>query len=713
MRRHHVLTFALLMAAFCCLPLTAQRLLTLKDISDRSNYPAQIRGLQWIAETNRYAWPEQNDLMVGETGRRADEVLLSFNRFNQSLREADVPRMRRFPNIVWVNEHVFRFNHGHKLLTYDLRNHTVTRVHSLPDEADNATVEPSSLATAYTIGDDLYVVSDGEHTQITHDGGNGIVNGKYVHRKEFGIKEGIFWSPEGNLIAFYRNDESMVTTYPLVDIRQRPAQLKEIRYPMAGMASEEVTVGVYDLRSGKTIFLKTGEPKDQYLTNITWSPDEKSIYIAVLNREQNHMKLNRYSAVTGEFEATLFEEENRSFYVEPMNGPLFLPGNPNRFVWQSQRNGWNHLYLYNTDGERLTRYTSGDWVVKEVVGFDQRGSNLFFYATEASPLETHLYRIDIRRERMHRVTTQKGTHQVMPSADGRFFIDRYSNADRIASRINLIGQNGRIVKTLLENKDPLEDFARAKTIIDTLSAEDGTTLYYRMILPPDFDPNEKYPVFFHVYGGPHVQLITDSWLGRAGLFLNYMAHQGYIVFTLDNRGTANRGFAFENVIHKKLGTIEAQDQMRGVEYLHSLPYVDKDRIGIYGWSYGGFMAINMMQRYPGYFKVGIAGGPVTDWKYYEVMYGERYMQTPEKNPMGYRNASLLNGVEDLEGRLLIIHGDMDDVVVLQHSLDYLKEAVAKDKLVDLFIYPGHEHNVRGSDREHLHMMIREYMKQHL
>jgi len=712
MKRFLIIPFALFVTVLWCLPLSSQRLLTIEDISNPSNYPSQIRGLQWIGESNRYAWPEQNNLMVGEPARKADEVLLPFSRFNDALEAAGVSRMRRFPAIEWVSENTFRFNHGSTMVTYDVRNHSVKKVHQLPEGAENGTTSPASLATAYTVDDDLFLVNGDNHIRITHDGGNGIVNGKDVHRREFGIKNGIFWSPAGNLIAFYRNDESMVTSYPLVDISQRPATLQEIRYPMAGMTSEEVTVGVYDIRSAKTLFLKTGEPKDQYLTNITWSPDEKWIYIAVLNREQNHMKLNRYSAVTGEFDATLFEEQS-SFYVEPLNGILFLPNDPSRFIWQSQRNGWNHLYLYDVSGKLLKRYTSGDWVVKEVVGFDKSGSNLFFYATEASPLETQLYRIDLRRDRMHRITTVKGTHQVIPSADGRFFIDRYSNLDGIASQIDLIDQSGKVLKTLLENEDPLREFARAETRTGTISAEDGTPLWYRMILPPGFDQTRKYPVFFYVYGGPHSQLITDSWLGRAGLFLHYMAHQGYIVFTLDNRGTVNRGFGFESVIHRKLGTIEAEDQMRGVEFLHSLPYVDKERMGINGWSYGGFMTISMMQRYPGVFKAGVAGGPVIDWKYYEVMYGERYMQTPERNPMGYRNASLLNGVDSLSGRLLIIHGDMDPVVVPQHSLDYLQKAVEKKKLVDFFIYPGHEHNIRGVDREHLNMMIARYMQDHL
>lgn len=694
------------------IPLNAQKLLSLEDISTPTYMPAQMRDLQWIGATNKYSYNEENNLMMGEASRKDDVILLDFSQFNEDIEAKGPGRMKRFPAITWLDENTFRFNYGKTLVTYNIRTREVKQVYTLPEGAENASVEPASLATAYTVEDDLYVVLDDEHRKITHDGGGGIVYGKDVHRREFGISGGIFWSPKGNHIAFYRKDESMVTTYPLVDITKRVAELKEIRYPMAGMTSEQVTVGIYDIKTDNTIYLATGEPADQYLTNITWSPDEKSVYIAVLNREQNHMKLNRYNAATGQFEVTLFEEKN-PFYVEPLNGMLFLPNNPGQFIWQSQRNGWNHLYLYDTKGTILKRYTSGNWVVTNVHGFDRSGSNLFYTSTEVSPLERHLYQLDLKRGGISRITTVKGTHRVQPGAEGKFFIDQYSNADGVSNQINIIDQKGKVVKTLLPDEDPLKDFDKVEIIIGTLKADDGTPLYYRMLLPPGFDRTKKYPVFFYLYGGPHLQLITDTWLGGAGLFLTYMAHQGYIVFSLDNRGTSNRGFEFESMIHGRLGTIESADQMKGVEYLLSLPYVDKDRMGIQGWSYGGFMTITMMQRYPGVFKAGVAGGPVVDWKYYEVMYGERYMGTPENNPDGYYKASLLTSVKNLKGRLLVIHGDMDDVVVKQHSLNYLKACVDNKIPVDYFLYPGHEHNVRGPDRLHLNMKIVQYMQDHL
>jgi dipeptidyl-peptidase 4 len=704
-----ILMIGLMIASF---PSFSQKKLTLDDIANPAHYPAQKQNLQWISSTNQYSWIHQNTLMTSDPLRKEEVTLLTLDQLNADITAAGLSNMRRFPSVTWVDEVSFRFMFGSTPVVYNTKFRKAKIYYTLPDGAENTEIEPNTMAVAYTIEDNLFISKGEFQMQVTLDGGDGIVNGKTVHRNEFGISDGIFWSPNGNLLAFYRKDESMVTQYPLVDVDPRIAQVKYSRYPMAGMTSEQVTVGVYDLRTGKTVFLKTGEPADQYLTNVTWSPDEKQIYIAVLNREQNHMQLNRYNASSGDFELTLFEERS-DMYVEPENGPLFLPGNPKQFIWQSERNGWNHLYLYETDGKLLKRFTSGNWMVTHVDGFDKTGNLLYFYSTAISPIESHCFQLDLKREQITRITTVQGTHRVQFSKDGKYFIDQYSNAKEMVNQIDLIDSKGKVLKTLLENSDPLQAFAKAEMVISTLQAEDGTTLYYRMLLPPGFDQTKQYPVFYYLYGGPHNQLISDTWLGGAGLFLNYMAHQGYIVFSLDNRGTANRGFEFESAIHRKLGRHESEDQMVGVRYLHSLPYVDKARMGIQGWSYGGFMAITMMQKFPGVFKAGVAGGPVVDWKYYEIMYGERYMDSPEENPMGYANASLLNSIDSLQGRLLIIHGTMDDVVVWQHSLAYLKKSVEKKKLIDYFVYPGHEHNVRGADRLHLHMKIAQYMEDHL
>jgi dipeptidyl-peptidase-4 len=546
---------------------------------------------------------------------------------------------------------------------------------------------------------------------VTHDTVKGIVNGKTVHRNEFGIKDGIFWSPKGNLLAFYRMDETMVTEYPLVDIDERIAKVKYIRYPMAGMASHHVTVGVFDPVKNRVIYLKTGEPAEQYLTNVSWSPDEKYIFIAVLNRDQNHMWLNKYDALSGDFVKTMFEETDKE-YVEPLNGLQFMKTNPSQFIWQSRRDGYNHLYLYDVEGNLLKQLTKGPWEVTALQGSDLKEARIFYTSTQESPLERHLYSVEIKTGKTQKYTSTKGTHTTLVSPDGKFVLDRLSSLE-VGSRTTLLNEKAEIVRILNEDVNPLKDYKPVETKLLTLKADDGSDLYARLILPVDFDPAKKYPVLLYVYGGPHLQLVADTWLGGANLYFNYLATKGYVIWTLDNRGSSNRGADFEQIIHRRLGDIESADQMAGVNYLKSLPYIDASRIGIDGWSYGGFMTLTMILRNPGVFKVATCGGPVTDWKYYEIMYGERYMDTPDQNPEGYKKACILNYADQLDGKVLVMHGARDNTVVWQNSLQFIQECIKKGKQVDYFVYPQHEHNVTGPDRLHMYRKLAEYYEQNL
>ncbi len=518
-----------------------QKLLTIDDLSNQSLIPFPLRNFQWLPASENFSFIKDNALMIGQPSVKEDRVMMTMEKLNEILTEGGLGKVRRFPDVTWLSGEIFRLNIGTAVVTINVSSGKTDRVAEIPQGVDNTEYGPNGLTVAYTLNDNVFFSSKEKVQQITTDGGNGIVNGRTVHRNEFGISNGLFWSPDGNRLAFYRKDESMVTQYPLVNIDKRVAEVEYTRYPMAGMTSEQVTLGVYDLNTGNTIFLKTGEPAGQYLTNITWSPDGNAIYIAVLNRGQNHMKLNRYNALTGDFELTLFEEQS-DFYVEPENGPLFLPNNPAQFVWQSERNGWNHLYLYDVSGKLIKRFTSGNWMVTSLEGFDNTGNNLYFYSTEVSPLEKHFYQLDVKKEKISRITTVPGSHSVKKSPNGKYYFDQYSNYTGIVLQTDLLDSKGKVTRTLLENTNPLEDYQKAEIRIDTLTASDGTPLYYRMILPPGFDPSKKYPVFYYLYGGPHNQLISNTWLGGAGLFLTAMAHQGYIVFSIDNRGSANRGF---------------------------------------------------------------------------------------------------------------------------------------------------------------------------
>ena len=536
--------------------------------------------------------------------------------------------------------------------------------------------------------------------------------GQSVHRNEFGIGKGTFWSPQGNLLAFYCMNESMVTPYPLVDITPRIALVDKIRYPMAGMLSHQVTVGIYNPDTQKTVYLNTGDPTNRYFTNISWAPDGKSLYLIELNRDQNHAKLCRYSSETGELMSTLIEETHPK-YVEPQQPILFLPWDHTQFIYQSQKDGYNHLYLYNTDGKLIKQLTKGEWLVQNILGFNARKKEVIIASTEVSPLQSNLYKVNINTGKRTPLDNSKGVHNGILSASGNYIIDRYSTPDT-PRKIEITNTQNKKSVSLLTAKNPYEGFIMPAIETGTIKAADGKTdLYYRLVKPADFDPNKKYPAIVYVYGGPHAQMITNGWMNDARGWDIYMANKGYIMFTLDNRGSSNRGLEFENVTFRHLGIEEGKDQVKGVDYLKSLPYIDSNRIGVHGWSFGGHMTTALMLRYPEIFKVGVAGGPVIDWKYYEIMYGERYMDTPQTNPEGYEQCDLKNLAGQLKGHLLIIHDDHDDTCVPQHTLSFMKACIDARTYPDLFIYPGHKHNVLGRDRVHLHEKITRYFEDYL
>ena len=673
-------------------------------------FPARVQQLQWLGNSDQYVMAKQNKMIAVAASNGKEQLLFNLETFNRDLQKAGKEKRSHFPRFQFKNNTRAIFVTKGDYYRYDFVQHTLTKTNHLPDSAENIFANPKNDDLAFTLSNNLYLSKNGNVTAITHDKNKGIVNGQIVSRNEFGIDHGIFWSPDGKQLAFYRKDERRVGEYPLVDINQRIAKVKYTRYPMAGTASEYVTLGVYHPETGKTVFLKTGDTIEQYLTAVTWGPESKFIYIALLNREQNHMWLNKYDAKNGQLIKTLFEEQNEK-YVEPLFPLYFNPGHPNQFIWMSRRDGWNHMYLYDTEGKLLKQLTRGPWEVTSFKGFFMK-HKVYFKATKESPLQQNLYSVDLRNGKIRRLTPDHGTHTALVSHSGKYLIDIYSNT-AVSRAYKLVNSYGKTLRTIQKDIQPLKDYRLGKMTIFKLKSEDGSDLYCRMIKPVDFDSTKKYPVIVYVYGGPHAQLITDSWLGGAGLFLNYLASNGYLIFTLDNHGSANRGRDFEQVIHRHLGDFEIRDQMIGVNYLKSLPYVDAHRIGVDGWSYGGFMTTSLMTRKPGVFKVAVAGGPVIDWKYYEVMYGERYMDTPRENPEGYRKASLLNHVQDLKGHLLLIHGTMDPTVVWQNSLLFVQKAIHLNKLMDYFVYPGQQHGVRGRDRLQLNRKIKQYFDDYL
>ena len=581
----------------------------------------------------------------------------------------------------------------------------------------------TSKAVAYTKEHQLYVrTADNTEHQLTTDGSREIVYGEAVHRNEFGINEGLFWSPDGQRLAFYRMDQSMVTDYPQVDVDPRVATYEPDKYPMAGMTSHQVTVGIYDLNTRQTIYLqtpKTDNPDDLdtpvYFTNIAWSPDSKTVFMFELNRDQNDCRLKCYDASTGKFGYELCRERSDK-YVEPLNPIQFLPWNKNTFILQSRKDGYNHLYLYSIKGEAIKQLTSGPWEVLEVLGFNEQKQQIIIACNEKHPLQRNIYAVDAWTGQLTALDNGEGVHRASLSASGSLLFDKYSTPATTPNTINLVDIKGRKPKTstLLAATDSWADYVVPQFECGSIKAADGTTdLYYRMVKPADFNPTKKYPTIVYVYGGPHAHNVEASWHWYSRSWETYMAQKGYIVFILDNRGSEHRGLDFEQATFRQLGQVEMQDQMKGVDYLRSLPYVDMSRLGVHGWSFGGFMTISLMLNYPDVFKVGVAGGPVIDWKWYEVMYGERYMDTPEQNPEGYAKTSLISKAGNLKGKLQIIIGYNDPTVVPQHALSFLKACAEAGTQPDFFAYPGEGHNMMGHNSVHLHERITQYFEDYL
>ncbi len=716
MKRHLIVLFSLLLAMNAA---AQEKQLTAQDLipGGKNTYrfvPQSPKQLSFVGDS--YIYRQGDTLLIARPGQKKRAVWLTLDRLNQGLEEAGLKAVKSIPAFsveerdgtprlgLWLQSSLLLFNPETAWVDY--------RIPYRKGDT-NFAYEPHHKRLAVTQGRDLVVIdSDSNRTVVAHDDNEAVSFGaSNVHRNEFGISKGIFWSPQGNAVAFYRMDESRVTDYPLVDISARTAALKAIKYPMAGMASHEVKVGVCHLASGDTVYLRTPGEKDQYLTNIAWSPDESCIYLQRLNRAQDTSRLEAYDATTGRLLRTLFTETSEK-YVEPQHPIIFLPGHDDRFVLLSRRDGYHHLYLYNTEGRLLRQLTSGPWEVLSATPSPD-GKSLLITSTEASPLETNLYKVSVASGRRTRLTPQNGVHNIRLSRSGRYAIDLFSNHEtpRITQIINTA--NGK-VETLLTAENPYKGYALPSVVSGTLTAaDDTTTLYYRVTRPPHFDPEKKYPVIVYVYGGPHAQMVTDRFLwGASGNDL-LMATRGYVVFTLDNRGSANRGLPFEAVTHHRLGEEEMADQMRGIAWLQAQPWCDTTRIGVHGWSYGGFMTTNLMLTHGDVFKVGVAGGPVIDWKYYEVMYGERYMGTPQKNPEGYKGSNLNLKAGNLTGHLLLIHCDTDPVVVWQHSLSFLKSCIQAGTYPDYFVYPGHAHNVIGPERVHLYEKVIRYFDDYL
>ena len=685
------------------------KVLTMEEAILGYNLHPKNMFVQWKADQNVLTYIEGTNLVGENAADGKKEVLLNLEDLNRILKTA----LRGFPQFSWKDANNIIIARQGKIFAIDVVKKEISHVYKLADGAQNITPNGKELV-AYTKDNNLYYLdANNNEYAVTADKDLNIVNGQTVSRNEFGISGGIFWSPDGKQLAFYRKDESLVGTFPLLDINSRTGSLREIKYPMAGMKSEQISLGVYDIASGKTVFMDvTDFGREQYLTNITWGPKSDFIYIQVLDRAQKHMHLNQYCAKTGQFVKTLLTEANEETYVEPQTPIVFLKNDASKFIYRTNnRDGYFNLYLVEAvTGKILKRLTNVDADV-EFIGQDAK--YVYYTSAEVSPIDNHLFRVDVKSGKKTQLTKVEGWHNINMSRDKKYFVDNYSSL-RVPRVINLVQNDGKIVKELLKAENPVKDYNFGEITMGTVKTADGKfDNYYRLIKPMNFDASKKYPTIVYVYGGPHSQMVKNTWLGELRRWEMYMAQRGYVVFVMDNRGTSNRGAEFEKVIHGQCGQAEMADQMGGIKFLKSLPYVDAERIGVHGWSYGGFMTISLITNYPDVFKVAVAGGPVIDWKWYEVMYGERYMDSPHTNAAGYEKVSLIKKAKDLKGKLLICQGAVDNVVVWEHSLSFIRECIKNNVQVDYFPYPCAEHNVMGKDRIHLMQKVTNYFEDYL
>ena len=696
---------------------------TLEDLNfggkNYHNMVAKNRWTTWWGDELIHLDVEKCSIVDKATGK--EKTLFTLDQFNKWTANSPAGRVLTLAHasFPYANKPIVMIEHAHVRELVNFKTHKIVWTQTT-EKASHSDWNAMTKATAYVNVDNhqLYVIdAEGRNHQLSTDASRDIFYGQSVHRDEFGYTKGTFWSLNGELLAFTKMDQSMVAEYPLVDIPEpskepesgtRMAKPEPIKYPMAGEPMHKVTIGVYNMQTDKIVYLKAGDPTDRYFTNVAWSPDSKIIYLFELNRDQNDCKLVSYNAETGDRIAELYRETDAK-YVEPQHPIMFLPWDNSKFILQSQKDGYNHLYLFNKDGKQLKQLTSGTWVVENVVGFNNEKHTVIILSNECNPIQRNIFSVNVDTgKRAHIDEDGEGWHSAQLSASGKYLVDSYS-APEIPRNIAIINTENAKCTRYFTAENPWKGYAVPEYKSGTIKAADGQTdLYYRMVMPVNFDPNKKYPAIIYVYGGPHAHNVDARWHWGSRSWETYMAQNGYLLFIVDNRGSENRGKAFEQVTFRRLGEVEMQDQMQGVAFLKSLPYVDADKLGVHGWSYGGFMTINLMTTYPDVFKVGVAGGPVIDWKWYEIMYGERYMDKPQDNPEGYASTSLLAKAKNLKGRLQIIIGLNDPVVLPQHAFSFLKQCILDDKQPDFFVYPGEPHNMRGHQSTHLHERISRY-----
>ena len=579
-------------------------------------------------------------------------------------------------------------------------------------------LSPQGNFISFVRDQNLFVknIETGKEQAITTEGGDAIKMGmaEFVAQEEMGRMTGYWWAPDESHIAFTKVDESPVDIITRSEIYADDIKMIEQRYPKAGTPNVEISLAVQNIESGERQWVDLGDNKDIYLARVDWMPDSQTLTYQWQTRDQQTLELKAFDIVSKT--QNLLVKETSDTWVNLHDDLTFL-NDSEQFIWASERDGFKHLYLFNNDGTQVKQLTSGDWVVDDIEAIDEDKGLVYFSGRKDTPLESHLYKVNLQGEKVERISSRDGYHSVSFASDASIYVDQFSTANR-PPQVSLHQANGEQITWLEENKlddkHPLTPYLKNwnEPEFGTLQTDDNATLHYRLYKPQNTD--KKHPAIVYLYGGPHAQMVTNRWGGNRSLLLQYWVNQGYVVFTVDNRGSNYRGKGFEDPIYKKMGAVEVDDQIAGAKFLQSLPYVDGERIGVHGHSYGGYMTLMAMFKAPEYFKAGVSGAPVTDWRLYDTHYTERYMGNPKTDDKAYTDASVFPYAKDLKGDLLIYHGMADDNVLFTHSTRLYKHLQDEAIVFETMDYPGKKHSIRGKQTGiHLYKTITNFFNRSL
>jgi dipeptidyl-peptidase 4 len=687
---------ALLLFAQIVLPDSTKKNLTveLASVKDALIEPA-ITEVEWSPDGNQITYfrkkgEDNNSLWSFDIKTRKEHLL--FDPTTENLKLSAYEWSPKGDSILLQTET--------DLLLFDVKTGKKKQLTKDGDEEECPAFAPTGDRIAFVKKNNLYAINlaTDDLQQLTKDGSDKILNGKldWVYEEELsirGTKRGYEWSPDGKKIFYLRLDESKVQQYPIVDYSTIPASTDWQQYPKAGSPNPVPSVHIVAVGGNKNWSSKLSSDAEYVGPRFSWTPDSRSVSYLTLNRPQTELTVHLWNP---EQQDRVLLTEKDPYWIDSIDPPRFLK-NGKRFLWFSQRDGWLHLYLYDNDGKLLKQLTDGDWMVEQLAEnqtfADEQHSWIYFASTEHDPRERHIYRIHFDGTGLERLSKAPGTHKPKLSLDGSLLIDTFSSAEQ-PPEVHLLQSDGSSVTKIDQSKNQLAEYNLSKPEWIELKAEDGTKLYSVLWKPVDFDPSKKYPVIVYVYGGPWGQEVRNEW---GSLLTHLFTENGFLVWTLDNRGTPGRGHAFQtSAIYKRSGEVELKDQLAGVDYLKSLSFVDPARIGIWGWSYGGYFTLYAV-THSNAFKCAVAGAPVTDWKFYDTIYTERYMKTPQENPEGYKKSSILESAENLQTTLLIIHGLADDNVHPQNTIDFIDALIKARKPYQLHLQPGQKHGFKANE----------------